>query len=59
MRILVDGLTSSISVLTKHAQFKKRRLSAVVHHCPISENLPMSAVAWVDTPERFPTEVTQ
>ena len=59
MPILVDGSSSSISVLAKHARFKRRHLSAVVPLCLISESLSMSAAAWDDTPERFPARVTQ
>jgi hypothetical protein len=59
MSILANGLSSFTLALTKHARFKRRRLSAVVRLCLISEDLPMSAVAWDDTPERFPAEVTQ
>ena len=59
MLILVDDSSSSTSVLAKHVRFKRRRLSAVVPLCLIFAKLPMSAVAWDDTPERFPAEVTQ
>ena len=59
MPILVDGSSSSILVLAKHVRFKRRRLSAGVPLCLIFANLPTSAVAWDDTPERFPAEVIQ
>src|SRR6266700_8215082 len=39
MPILIDGSSSSISVLAKHARFKRRHLSAVVPLCLISEKL--------------------
>ncbi len=59
MLILVDGSSSSISVLAKHVRFKRRDLSAVVPLCLTSANLLMCAVAWDDTHERFPAGVTQ
>jgi hypothetical protein len=59
MLILVDGLNFSTSVSMKRGRFRRRRLSAVAPLCLIFANLPMSAVAWDDTPERFPAEVTQ
>ncbi len=59
MPILIDGSSSSMSASAKHVRFKRRLLSAVVLLCLIFANLPMSAVAWDDTPERFPAEVTQ
>ena len=58
MLILVDGLSSSISELAKHARFKRQHLSAVAPLCLISGNLSMSAAAWDDTPDHFPVGVT-